>query len=444
MVNPMTILVPIGVAKMEEKTKWTIYLAFLVAGFATGIGTMGLFPQFWLQYGMTGLSVYLLFTVFFTCLAIFEAESTQKTAYHFTELYTKLTKTSGMIIAILLASIVFLSYYTANTALILLSPFLGTGTVGRLIAKLILLAITFIIITRAKEKTFLIMAGGSALFIIFAMITAVAFKTKIPTENFYLDLAKGMVFAKHPISLALLRDAAIRALYGVGLGFAFYLMIGSFMGRNFNSKVIIGTGVAIQVFIGIISTFTVIYSVAPGTPGLLLTYATGGEEGSIKLMEALPHILANYQILLLMIAISLFFAGLTSIVPTAEIGLQITQMLTGLSRGKAATYFIGFVALLGVVDSHPQIADMMLQAINIFIFIGAIFEVYPLMTKLKDQGTSVEYAAAMVGATLFALLGAYTMISEVRMGSYRVVSTVIALVLLTIGVAIREFVKASG
>ncbi|NJE07307.1 hypothetical protein E3E31_01895 [Thermococcus sp. M39] len=428
---------------MEEKTKWTIYLAFLVAGFATGIGTMGLFPQFWLQYGMTGLTVYLLFTVFFTYLAILEAESTQKTAYHFAELYTKLTKTSGMIIAILLAIIVFLSYYTANTALILLSPFLGTGTVGRLIAKLILLAVTFIIITRAKEKTFLIMALGSAIFVIFAVITAVAFKTKIPAENFYLTLAKGMIFAKQPISLALLRDAAIRALYGVGLGFAFYLMIGSFMGRDFSSKVIIGTGVAIQVFIGILSTFIVIYSVAPGTPGLLLTYATGGEEGSIKFMEALPKVLADYQILLFMIAISLFFAGLTSIVPTAEIGLQITQMLTGLSREKAATYFIGFVVLIGIIDSYPPIADMMLQAINIFIFIGAIFEVYPLVTKLREQKSPVEHAIAVIGAAFFALLGIYTMISEAKMGGYRVVSTVIALVLLVIGVAIREFGKAS-
>ncbi|WP_457752616.1 sodium-dependent transporter [Thermococcus sp.] len=428
---------------MEERTKWTIYLTFLVAGFATGIGTMGLFPQFWLQYGITGLTVYLVFTLFFTYLAILEAESTQRTAYHFVELYTKLTRTSGMIIAILLAIVVFLSYYTANTALILLSPFLGTGALGRLIAKLILLAVTFIIITRAKEKTFLIMAGGSALFVIFAVITAVAFKTKIPAENFYLDLVKGMIFARQPLSLALLRDAAIRALYGVGLGFAFYLMIGSFMGRNFSSKVIIGTGVAIQVFIGIIATFTVIYSVAPGTPGLLLTYATGGEEGSIKFMEALPHVLANYQILLLMIAMSLFFAGLTSIVPTAEIGLQITQMLTGLSREKAATYFISFVVLLGIIDSYPPIADMMLQAINVFIFIGAIFEIYPILTKLRGQKSPIEHAIATVGAVVFALLGIYVMISEISIGGYRVVSTVIAIVLLIIGIAIREFGKAS-
>ncbi|ALM74228.1 sodium-dependent transporter [Thermococcus barophilus] len=428
---------------MEERAKWTIYLTFLVAGFATGIGTMGLFPQFWLQYGITGLTVYLIFTLFFTYLAILEAELTQKTAYHFVELYTKLTRTSGMIIAILLAIMVFLSYYTVNTALILLSPFLGTGALGRLIAKLILLAVTFIIITRAKEKTFLIMAGGSALFVIFAVITAIAFKTKIPAENFYLDLVKGMIFARQPLSLALLRDAAIRALYGVGLGFAFYLMIGSFMGRNFNSKVIIGTGVAIQVFIGIIATFTVIYSVAPGTPGLLLTYATGGEEGSIKFMEALPHVLANYQILLLMIAMSLFFAGLTSIVPTAEIGLQITQMLTGLSREKAATYFISFVVLLGIIDSYPPVADMMLQAINVFIFIGAIFEIYPILTKLRGQKSPIEHAIATVGAVVFALLGIYVMISEIRIGGYRVVSTVIAIVLLIIGIAIKEFGKAS-
>ncbi|WP_237705086.1 hypothetical protein [Thermococcus zilligii] len=45
---------------MDDVKKWTFYLIMLVAGFATGMGTIGLFPQMWLKHGITGsLSTWL-------------------------------------------------------------------------------------------------------------------------------------------------------------------------------------------------------------------------------------------------------------------------------------------------------------------------------------------------------------------------------------------------
>jgi len=111
----------------------TIYLMFLVAGFATGIGSIGLFPQFWLQYGMTGLVIYLVFLAILTYVAILEAEKVMKSGYYFVEIYEKLLNRPAMILAILSVVILFLSFYAANTMLALIAPITGTGTVGRLV-----------------------------------------------------------------------------------------------------------------------------------------------------------------------------------------------------------------------------------------------------------------------------------------------------------------------
>ncbi|WP_367883550.1 sodium-dependent transporter [Thermococcus peptonophilus] len=168
---------------MDQTQKWAVYLIFLVAGFATGIGSIGLFPQFWLHYGLTGLVVHLGFLLVFTLVAMFETERVMKSGYYFVELYRKILQRPAMILAIAVTIIGFLSYYSANVMLILLGPYVGTGTTGRLIAKIIMLALMFVIITRAKEKTFAIMSIGSLFFIVVTIFTAILFKVKIPPRR---------------------------------------------------------------------------------------------------------------------------------------------------------------------------------------------------------------------------------------------------------------------
>ncbi len=82
----------------------------------------------------------------------------------------------------------------------------------------------------------------------------------------------------------MVRAAAERALYGVGLGFGFYIMLGSFINERFNAKTIIGTGILIQVIVSLLATMTIVYAIAPSSPERLLLYAYGGEEQAIKLM----------------------------------------------------------------------------------------------------------------------------------------------------------------
>ncbi len=357
---------------MDQVKKWTLYLMFLVAGFATGIGTLGLFPQFWLQYGITGMAVHVAFLALFTYVAILEAEVVMNSGYYFVELYRKVAKRPAMIVTILAVVVLFISYYAANVMLSILSPVVGTGTVGRLIAKLLMLAIVFLILTRAKEKTFAIMAVGSLVFVVSVVITAIAFKTQIPENATFLGLAKHMLITTTPITLDLIRDAAMRAIYGVGLGFAFYLMLGSFLNERFNPRIIIGTGILIQLLVSLLSTVIVVYAIAPTTPERLLSYVYGGDEGAIALMADLPNILSGYPILLGLIAISLFFAGVTSLLPTAEVGLQITESLLKIGRNRAAAYIIGAAAIIGVLDSVPAVADMALKTVTATTFFTAV------------------------------------------------------------------------
>ncbi|NJD99118.1 hypothetical protein E3E26_04880 [Thermococcus sp. LS1] len=417
---------------MDEIKKWTIYLIFLVAGFATGVGSIGLFPQFWLQYGLTGMIVHLIFLAILTYVAILEAETVMKSGYYFVELYNKVSKRPAMVLSIFAAIAMFLSYYTANTMLTVLSPVLGTGTVARLIAKILMFAIVFVILTRAKEKTFAIMAIGSVIFVVAVTITTVAFKLQISESATFLGMAKHMLVARHPITLDLIKAAAERAIYGVGLGFAFYLMLGSFINERFNAKVIIGAGILVQLFIGVLSTITVVYAIAPTTPDRLLQYVYGGEEGAIQLMGELPHILADYPTLILLIGISAFFAGITSLLPTAEVGLQIVESTLRVSRNKAATYLVAVALAIGVVDSSPSIADMVLKAVTVITFFTAIFELYPVLTSKEKPQTSA-LAIAGIAAVLFPVGGLYALFAVFRAGGVYVVSGIIAAVVILFG-----------
>jgi hypothetical protein len=417
---------------MDEIKKWTLYLVFLVAGFATGIGSIGLFPQFWLQYGMTGMAVYIVFLAMLTYVAILEAEAVMKSGYYFVEFYNKVSKRPAMVLSIFIVVAMFLSYYTANTMLTVLSPVLGTGTFARLVAKILMFAIIFIILTRAKEKTFAIMAIGSIIFVVAVAITALAFKTQIPENAAFLGIAKHMMVARHDISIAMIKAAAERAAYGVGLGFAFYLMLGSFINERFNAKVIIGTGILIQFIIGILSTVIVVYAIAPTTPERLLQYVYGGEEGAIQMMGELPEILSDYQVLLALIGLSAFFAGVTSLLPTAEVGLQIIESFLKTGRDRAATYLVGISLLIGILDSSPMIADMVLKAVVISTFFTAIYELYPVMSS-KEKLPTPAMAIVAISALVLAVGGFYAFFTVFKAGGVYIVSGILAAIVVLFG-----------
>lgn len=436
----------IQVVMMDEIKKWSMYLMFLVAGFATGIGTIGLFPQFWLEYGITGFIIHVAFLAVFTYVAIAEAEKVIKSGYYFVELYNKIMRKPAMIVSILALAIIFLSYYTANTMLILLAPVLGTGTVGRLIAKIIMMAIVFVILTRAKEKTFTIMAAGSMILVIAVIVTTLAFVVKIPSTAAFLGMAKHMIVSTHPVTLALITTAAERAIYAVGLGFGFYLMLGSFMNERFNAKLIISAGVIIQLLIGVLSTITIVYAIAPSTPGELLKYVYGGEEAAIALMGKLPSILAGYNVLLILIAISIFLAGVTSILPTAEVGLQILEFNMKVGRNRAAAYLLGMALLIGIPDSVPELAQALLLAVSISIFFTSLFEYYPVISKEIEKVTGLKPTTGQLiaGAILFGVLipmGLYALYATAKNGGADIIGAVIAIILVATGLLANNLIK---
>jgi len=417
---------------MDQTGKWTLYLIALVAGFTTGIGTIGLFPQMWLEYGMTGLLLHLVFLAILTYVAIIEAEKVMKSGYHFAELYRKVTKRPAMILTILVIILMFLSYYTANTMLVFLGPVVGAGFAGRLIAAFTMLAIVYLILTRAKEKTFLIMAGGALFFILAITVTAVAFKLTIPSTAAFLALAKHMATSSHGITLEMFKDTASRAIYGIGLGFAFYLMLGSFMNERFNSKLIIGTGVLIQIIIGFLSTVIVIYGLAPTSPDRLIKFVYGGNEGAINVMKDLPNILSAHPLLLGLFALSVFMAGLTSILPTAEVGLQIMESSFRIGRNKAALYLTGIVAVLAVIDAPPSAAEMVLNAVSAALFFTAILELYPVLA-VKKGVSSFESAFAWVMIAIFAGGGLYAIVDLSRKGGIYIGSAILAVLVVLFG-----------
>lgn len=417
---------------MDQIRKWTLYLMVLVAGFATGIGTLGLFPQMWLKYGITGLALHVVFLAVFTYLAILEAESVMRSGYYFTELYTKVSKKPGMIIAIFTVVVTFLSYYTANTGLALLSPVLGTGTLGRLIAKLLMIGVVLLVITRAKEKTFTIMAVGAFVLVILVPLLVILFKTQLPKTPMFLSTAETMLTARKPVSYEMVRAAAERAIYGVGLGFGFYIMLGSFMNERFNAKLIIGTGVLIQFIISVLSTFAVIYAVTPYDPGEFFIYASGGEEQAIRLMGDLPDLLSGHPFILAILGLTVFMAGLTSLLPVSEIGVQIMESIAKVGRTKSALYLMGVVAVIGILDSPPSMADMLLKAVTTAILATAVFEAYPVIAG-REKPTRIQLAVFVLSAIIFAIGFLIQSYHDIKLGGVYYVSLVLAVFIALLG-----------
>lgn len=410
------------------------YMIVLVAGFATGIGTIGLFPQMWLKYGITGLAFHVVFLAIFTILAISETEAVMKSRQYFVDLYRKILGKPGMIMTIFALGVIFLSYYTANVGLSILSPFVGAGALGRLISKIVVMGVILAVISRAKEKAFLLMAFGSLFLIVLVPLFAVLSVTNPPKDAVYVSIAKNMLLNVPPITPDLIRAAAERAVYGVGLGFGFYLMLGSFLNERLNPRIIIGTGVMVQLILGLLSTVAIAYMITPLDPGTFLSYANGGEEQAIELMERLPEILEDYNLLLYPLALGLFMAGMTSILPTAEVDLQILQSILRTSRSKASLYLTGIVLLFGIIDSSPTIADMMLKAVTTAIFVTAIFELYPIINGRVQKPNSLQLIVATVSAVIFAVGFLVQAKYDLKLGGAYHGSLILALILVGIGI----------
>ncbi|WP_237705085.1 sodium-dependent transporter [Thermococcus zilligii] len=326
----------------------------------------------------------------------------------------------------------FLSYYTGNVGLSLLSPFLGTGTIARLVAKVILIAIIFVVISRAKEKTFTIMALGSLFLVLIIPALAILSMSQIPKNAEAISSAWRMLLSSHPITFSLLREATDRAIYAVGLGFGFYIMLGSFLNERFNPKVIIGTGVFIQFILGILSTIAIIYIAAPTDPSAFNEYVAGGEEAAIALLGKLPDMLANHTLVLYAIGLAVFMAGLTSILPNSEVALQILQYLLKTGRNRAAVYLTGLVLLVGVLDSPPSVADMMLRAVSTALFVTAIFEMYPIISR-KEGMTPVQLGVVLISGALFIVGFLIQLGHDINLGGIYYASALLALIVVLAG-----------
>ena len=188
------------------------------------------------------------------------------------------------------------------------------------------------------------------------------------------------------------------------------------------------------------STITIVYSIAPATPARLIEYVYGGDEAAIKLMGDLPTILAHYPVLLALIALSVFFAGVTSLLPTSEVGLQIIESLTGVGRVKAATYLLGSAFLIGIFDSPPSIAEATLKAVVVATFFTAIFELYPVIAS-KEKPSPLVLTVAGIAIAVFLIGGLYAFYNVFRAGGVYIASGLLAAIIILFGLFGDRFVS---
>jgi len=189
-------------------------------------------------------------------------------------------------------------------------------------------------------------------------------------------------------------------------------------------------------------TFAVTYGLAASgyhyhmpngrTIPVIQAYASGNEETVLDIVGKLPKILKDYPALVALVGVSSFFAGLTSILPSAEIGLQITEKRRNVPRNKAAFYFLIATFLIGVVDSYPNLAEAILVGVNTITFFTAIYEIYPILKVGKKPGP-LGMTAIVVSVVFLTLSGLSAFRIVFGGGIYYILAGIVAVAVVLYG-----------
>jgi len=351
---------------MDVKEKWTIYLILLVAGFTTGIGSLLNVPVYWLQYGATWMFLYLVFLALFMYIAIREVEWVRNLGYNFGDVYRKILKRPELMFVILAVIILLLSTEPVYMILIPLSIIRWTYPTpfSKLMSKLLVIGLMFLVLRMGRKKTLEISAITSLILGIILILLATGH-----LGAFYLKRP----YQWHMMTVSMIVTAFRRALYGSGLGFAFYLLMGNIIDEKFNGKFVVGTGIVVHVLMVVlfscIAFFALFYRILIFNPNTHITsghliYALHGGLGP------LASLLASFSILL---------AGITFILPAAEAGVQILKSSFGMDRDKAIMYLAGASLIAGVLDISVSVENLLWKVFIALIISAALCEFYPVI-----------------------------------------------------------------
>ncbi|WP_457753894.1 sodium-dependent transporter [Thermococcus sp.] len=422
--------------------KLTVLIILLIVGYMIGIWTFLLFPQILIAGGMKALMLYIVISALLTAVPYYSLEATKRSRYFFFEYLTKVSKAPGAGISLLMFIIIGASLILYYSSLGITSIIGKGNTLYVALVVVLSLLLSSLILFRAKEKSVVLMGWFAILFLIFTLISwyiirnfALSVAEKAVPVQFALETLTGNIKSTHlPITFPLVIKIVLLAFLGLGLGFGFYIVFGTFLPEETDSRTLIGAGYILQLLIGVLATYIVVYSLAVSFPGTAILYghATINEATGyiVKIATALTEIKSmQAKTVLYLLMISVYLAGMTTFIPLIETAGHIISESMQSSRNKAISVALVGVFAVSLILTSRYLRTLFLALFFSFLGIMVAVETLPLILSGNILSKRAKIYSSVVGVCGL-LVGVSIIVRTLSLGAWEKLGIVAGIVLL--------------
>ncbi|WP_456453557.1 sodium-dependent transporter [Thermococcus sp.] len=401
-------------------------MTLLIVGYMVGVWTFLLFPQILIKNGLKGLALYLIVTAVLVVAPYFSVEATRRTRYLFVEYLTKISRFPGIAISLAIFAIIggsLILYYSAS---VLAAAFAASDILYLVLILIVSLILASIILFHAKEKTLVLMTWFSAVFIIFVVISFFIIRDYSLTASgkslsVQLALETLMTHITATNAPLTLRDGiriVLLGFLGLGLGYGFFMVMGTFLPKEADSRKMIGAGYILQILIGILVTYIFVYALAATFPGTALRYAESGIADALKFAKDIIGALVAARSpeasrVLYLLVFSIYFAGMTTFIPLIETVGHVISESTQSSRNTALSIALSMVFFLSMILAVDTLRRMFLAAFFAYLPLMVALEMIPLIRNRNVLGQDARLYGSAI-AVLGLLVAAVFIMKFVR------------------------------
>ena len=421
-------------------------MAFLITGYILGIWNFLILPKYYITFGLKGFLISLIPSIVAIFLIYSEAESTKRTRYLIHELLFKVARIPALTFVLLMFLMIMLgvtTYYASYGFALMF----GLGSSYTLAIAVATILLVMLLLVMAKGHTLEFISIVSILFVLFAIAAAFLVReqalstvTSEQALRYMHEAVSSITSFSQPLSVKGILYLIVSTFISFGLGAGVYYVIGSFTPEELDLKKVLAGVFVLQIILSFAAAFTVAYSLGvaheavqkafhnPNIPaeetiklsimfGNLKTYTTNSTQSpvhSISVFYSIPRILrgnvSGDTTLIALLMLSLYLAGLTTIIVLLEMGNQMLSEVMQLGR----TQSLGFISLFGMVVSGAMVVrDIRMMFLVVPFAVGALVaaaEAYPLLSSELANSRAGVWASIvlLVGTGLVTLYYAFT------------------------------------
>ncbi|WP_297498905.1 sodium-dependent transporter [Thermococcus sp.] len=394
----------------------SVLMALLITGYILGIWNFLILPKYFMVFGLKGLLVSLVPILVAMFLIYSEAESTKRTRYLIYELFFKVARTPAFIFTLLMFLLIMLGLTAYLSSWSLIYIFGWDVSYIPLLAILTLL-LTVLLLLLAKGRVLEFISGVSVLMIVFTLASAYLVREQalntVTSEQakFYMHQAVSAITSfggGFTVQGLTMLTASVIIAFGLGAGV--YYVIGSFSPEDLDFKRVLVGVFFLQLILSFAAAYTMAYSLGPAFQAFeksvhstnispeesiklytqfhaLQSYATNSTtpiQDSIKVFYTIPRILKGVPEatrIIYLLALSLYFAGLTTLIVLMEMGSQMLSEMMQLGR-KSSLSVVTLIAIIiaGVMALHSVRVMFLFVPFGVAALVSAL-EAYPLFSS---------------------------------------------------------------